>query len=644
AAALRALAGHTARVRADMEMEPDAAVRALEQRLRTAPPPPPPAPPSPPGSDSHAAPGPSAPPAPADADAAPGTFVAEDQAAGTLLRRTETGEPVAAAPPAAAPVRRPRGATARWGPALAVAALLLVLAAAALMPSLARGPAADAAQPAERYDPRRIAVLYFDDQSPRGDLGYLAAGLTGALIDQLGGVPALQVVSRNGVKAYRDGEMSFDSLVARLRVGSVVEGSVQRAGDSVRVTVQLVDTNADKQLESRTVIRHAGDLFALEESVGEEVSGFLRRRLGREVRLRQAAGETRSAQALDLFFRAEAARDEAARMARRGDPLDEGSALRLLARADTFLAAAEAADPTWARPSVTRGLAALTRATLVSGPARGALHRAAAASASRALALAPGDAAALTLRGRVKWRQALDAGATPDTGRVAAAERDLRAAVEADSSMASAWAALSQLLRVRGQLAESDLAARRALAADAWLEADGLILTRLYFTALGQGDFPQAREWCQQGRAHFPADWRFVECSLTLARNDPAERPDPARAWALLAELDRLDPPARAAGEGRAYARVYRQAAVAAILARAGKADSARAVLARAREEAAAQSDGSRVAFLYDEAFATLLLGDRAGARRLLDAYVGAQPALRPYVAREPAFRGLFAP
>jgi DNA-binding SARP family transcriptional activator/TolB-like protein len=641
AAALRALAAHSARVRADLEMEPDAAVSALEQRLRTAPPDPPSALPSapalPPPSDST--------PAPLSTRSAPGEprpVGAQDGPAGTLLSRAEAGGPVPAARQAAsaAPPRPARGGSARWAPAVAMTALLLVLAAAALMPSLARGPATEAAPP-PRYDPRRIAVLYFDDQSPQGDLGYLAAGLTGALIDQLGGVPALQVVSRNGVKAYRDGEVSFDSLVARLRVGSVVEGSVQRAGDSVRVTVQLVDTNADKQLESRTVIRPVGDLFALEESVGQEVSGFLRRRLGREVRFRQAAAETRSARALDLVLRAEAAHDEATRMARRRHPLDQGSALRLLARADTFLARAQAADPGWARPLVVRGLVATSRADLVQGRARDALHAAAATYAGRALSLSPNDAAALSLRGRVAMRRASDA--MPDTAGMGAAERDLRAAVEADSTLASAWAALSQVLRLTGKLAESDLAARRALAADAFLEDADRILLRLFFTALTDGDYAQARRWCGDGHAQFPADWRFVECRLTLARADSSVPPDPAQSWALLAELERLDPPARAAEAGRAYVWVYRRALVAAVLARAGQADSARAVLARAREEASGNPD-SRVWFLYDDAYATLLLGDRAGARRLIDEYLRARPEMREYVTRKAALRSLFTP
>jgi TolB-like protein len=642
AAALRALAAHAGRLRADLEMEPEPEVRALEQRLRAVPPPPP-APPTPP--PPLAAPSvvdvPSAPAAVDSvdrvdsvdsvdsADHAPGTPPEDAAVPARLPLPADVDLPVPAPrPDASAPrARRGRGWPPRWEPAVAVAVLLLVLGAAALMPSLARRPAAVPAPP-ERYDPRRIAVLYFDDQSPGGDLEYLAAGLTGELIDQLSGVPALDVVSRNGVKAYRDGEVSFDSLVARLRVGSVVEGTVQRSGDSVRVTVQLVDTNREKQLESRTVIRPVGDLFALERSVGDEVSGFLRRRLGREVRFRQAAAETRSAEALALVFRAEAARDEALRMSRRGHPLDQASALRLLARADSFLGEAQAADPSWARPTVLRGAVALSRAALVPDREREALHAAAGRHAARALAADPGDAAALALRGRVESRWA-------------AAERDLRAAVEADSSMASAWSSLSQVLRVRGKLAESDLAARRALAADAYLEDALAILSRLYFSAMTEGDHAQARRWCDEGHARFPGEWRFVECRLTLARDDPSAPPDPARAWALLAELERLDPPGRAAEEGRGYSPAYRRAAVAAVLARVGHADSARAVLARARTEAAASAD-SRVSFLYDEAYVVLLLGDRAGARRLLDAYLAARPELRAYVTRDAAFRTLF--
>lgn len=616
AAALRALAVHEARLRTDLGMEPEPEVRALERRLRAVPP--------------AAAPSPSPPPSPPDPLPGSAAGEAPAPAAGPAPTPRPDSAPRAVRPPPP-----------RWRSAAMWAALLLLLAGAALVPSF---PLREARLPAERYDPRRIAILYFEAPPPDDDLGYLAAGLTGELIDQLSGVAALEVVPRAGVRGYRDGEVGFDSLVAGLRVGSVVEGSVQRAGDSVRVTVRLVDTNRQVQLESRTLVRPAGEVLALQRSVGDEVTGFLRRRLGREVRLRQAAAETRSGEALALVFRAEAAREAAQRMARRSHPLDRASTLARLAEADSLLHAAHAADPAWARPPVLLGNVALARAALVAGPARAAQEAAAERHAARALARAPGHPGALALRGRTALRRALrEGGGTPDPVHLDRAERDLRAAVEADEAMASAWASLSQLLRLRGRTAESEEAARRALAADAYLEDADAILARLYFGAMTQGDHTDARGWCEEGHARFPADWRFVECRLTLAREDPSAPPSPAQAWALAAELARLDPPSRAREEGRSSSQGYRLASVAAVLARAGLPDSARAVLARARREAEGDPEG-RISFLFDEAYVALLLGDRAGARRLLDDYLAARPALRPYLTRDAAFRGLLTP
>lgn len=518
-----------------------------------------------------------------------------------------------------------------------VAAALCAAALAAAVPFLAdRGRNDDERPPG--YDPRRIAVLYFDDDSPRGELAYLARGLTGELIDELGRVPALDVVSRGAVKAYHEGGVSFDSLVAGLRVGSVVEGSVQRSGDSVRVTVRLVDTGSGSRLESRTVTRPMGDLFSLERAVADEVGGFLRRRLGEEVRLRQAASETRSSRARELLMRADQAVHDADEVARNPHLADAASARQILARADSLLARAEGEDAAWTRPVVKRGFVALAQAGLAPPADRAPLLDAAAEHAERALKAEPRNGFALELRGRARWRAGAARG---DTAALLVAERDLRAAVAADSTLASAWAALSQLLRARGRLAESEVLARRALAQDAYLEDAPEILERLYFGAMARGDYAAAREACGRGRAAFPGLWSFVECRLTLLREDPSLPPDPARAWALAAELDRLDP--RARFEGRPYSPLYRQAAVAAVLARAGRGDSARAVLARARRQAGADPE-LRLPLLLDEAYVAVVLGDRAGARRLLDAYLAERPGMRTNLARDVLFRGLVAP
>jgi DNA-binding SARP family transcriptional activator/TolB-like protein len=632
AAALRAAATHAARMREELGVEPGEALAAFVERLRAEPPPAPPAP----------RPEPRKAVEPVDEDAS-GDAETADPAASASAPPGEAALPdsgASAAGPAATPGARRRGGRRRWTLAAAAAAALgaAALAAALLAPPRDAPPGAG-----PRYDPRRIAVLYFDDDSPRGDLGYLATGLTGELIDKLSQVPALDVVSRNAVKPYRDGEMSLDSLVARLEVGTVVEGSVQRSGDSVRVRVQLVDTGRRLNLQSRTVVRRLDDLFALERAVGEEISAALRRRLGQEVRLRQTASETRSAQALGLVLRAEEAREQAAALARRRHPLDAASALRSLARADSLLALARAADPGWARPRVLRGAVAVARADLLPSAEQPRLLATAVAAADGVLAREPRHAAALALRGRAGWKLALTGGDTIAVARLLSrAERDLRAALDADSTQAAAWASLSQVLRIRGRFAESDLAVRTALDQDAWLDDADKILMRLYFSAMAQGDYAAARELCARGGAQFAGDWHFVACRLTLLREDPSAAPDPRLAWTLVAELDRLYPAARARDDGYPYEPLYRRMLAAAVLARAGQADSARAVVARLRAQAAADPE-LRLPLLYDEAYVALFLGDRAGARRLLERYLAERPAFRASVARDAAFRDLFA-
>ena len=682
-AALRAGETHAALLRAELELEPDEEVTAYLGRLRAEPvrpapassPAPPARSPSPP---SEAADPASSPPAPVAAEAAPPIVTDPPSSTPIASPAAEAAYPSGAADAAASVDRgpvdaahsihpptamAPRGAAEepatrageadaapsavhppslrrrRWRMAGAAAALAVLVLAAGWMLRGRRGEAAPAG-----YDPRRIAVLYLDDHSPGGSLQYLASGLTEMLIHELSQVQALDVISRNGVKPFRDGRTPLDSIVAALRVGSVVEGSVQQAGDSVRVVVQLIDAASQSHLESRTVTRPAGDVLALQDALAREVSAFLRRRIGEHVQLRQAAGETRSPAAQELVLRARQDREDAERLAEREDPRDRASAARLLHRADSLLAVGQAADPAWIVPGVLRGWVALDLSARAAPAQRQALLRGGLRHAAQALARHPGDPRALELRGALRWEQAA---LSPDSAaaREAAegAERDLRAAVSRDPSLAGAWSRLSQLLRVRGRFAEGEMAARRALDQDAYLAEADDILHRLYLSALTLGDYPRAGEHCGRGARQFAADWRFVECRLSLMREDPSRPADPAAAWRLVAELDRLDPPAAARAAGRGYSPVFRRVMAAAVLARAGQGDSARAVLARARRDAAANEDW-RVSLAYDEAHVRLLLGERAEARRILDAYLAARPAMRPYLARDPLFRGLLSP
>ncbi|HST58203.1 MAG TPA: BTAD domain-containing putative transcriptional regulator [Longimicrobium sp.] len=670
AAALRAAETHVLLLREELGVGPDPELTALMEELRRAPPPPAPATAAPatsaplPSAPDPPVPacavdddGPSAPPAadPGVASAVPpvpGAARASDAAGSdpvstaAVPARTDVAATVVPVPPdvvaadlaavvsgrldppTAAPARRRRWIAA----ALGASALVLLAAAVGLAVAGARREPAPPAAP--QYDARRIAVLYLDDDSPGGGLQYLANGLTEMLIHELSQVEALDVVSRNGVKPYRQGTVPFDSMVADLRVGSVVEGSVQRSADSVRVVVQLIDANSHSHLESRVVVRPMGEVLALQRAVSEEVGGFLRRRLGEQVRLRQAQAQTRSRQALDLVMRGEQAYADAVALRRSRDTADVASALGMLGQADGLLASAEAADPAWTHPTVDRAWVAVQGAQWAEGGAARASADSAVARAGRVLAREPANARALEARGAALWTAAVQPGARRGP-LLERAERDLRAAVVADPSLASAWGRLSFVLTLRGQFAAADLAARRALEQDAYLEDGDELLNRRYYTALSAGDYRASEQACAHGRRVFSRDWRFVECSLTLLRWDTSRPPDAARAWRLVAELEGMDPPAAASAAGRAYAPVYRRVAAAAVSARAGDAGRARAELARARVDAAVDPE-TRVSLAYDEAVVLLLLGERAAARARLRVYLAHRPALRSMILRDP--------
>jgi DNA-binding SARP family transcriptional activator/TolB-like protein len=622
AAALRAAEAHVLLLRAELGVGPDPELCALMEDLRSEPPAPPPRP-------ARALP---SPPAPAGEDAA--AHPADPGSPAARVQGAAEPDEAAAAPggQAAPPAARPN----RWRLRVVAGAGLVLVAAVLGLVALASGRGPDRV-PEPRYDPRRIAVLYLDDDSPNGDLQYLANGLTERLIHELSQVDALDVISRNGVKIYRAGTIPFDTMVADLRVGSVVEGSVTRSADSVRVVVQLIDANTQSHLESREIVRPMGDLLALQRAVSEEVSGFLRKQLGEQVRLRQAERETRSQAALELALRGEQAYGDAMLLRRGTDSADVASAVRMLEEADRLFARAEAADPRWARPTMGRAWVAVRLASWT--PPGGTQEMAvdsAIARADRVLAREPRNARALEARGAALWEAALVPGVEAEP-LLERAERDLNAAVAAEPRLASAWGKLSSVLHTRGQLAKAELAARRALEYDAWLELDGVLMHRRFFALLGTGDYRGAAEACDQGRRALPGEWRFVECRLALMRVD-GSRPDPALAWRLVSQLEAMDPAATAAG--RTYSPIFRRMVAAAVSARAGDADRARAELARARVDAAADPE-SRIALAYDEAWVLLLLGDTASARERLEVYLAQRPALRQLLARDPLVRTL---
>lgn len=524
--------------------------------------------------------------------------------------------------------------------------LVAVLALAVTTWSVLRNRA-DASERGVRFDPHHIAVLYFDDHSAGRQLTHIADGLTEELIHQLAQLPGLRVVSRNSVKRFREHPVSPDSLAEQLRAGSLVEGSVQLDGDNIRVVVQLIDGNTGLHVESEEITRPIGDLFELQRDLATTVAAGLRRRLGADVQLARNERETRNSAALGLVLRAQRLRSDATTMLLSPHSNDVGSAARTLVMADSLLDTAQRLDPNWPRPALERGWVSL-QTTLLGAPGSSgarALSRARAAHiADSLLANHPQHAEALELRGTARWQTFSASMATAIASTAATdAEADLRSAVRIDSSRASAWATLADLLNVQGNFAEAAIAAERALEADAWL--DGAEQTHFVAFAANTllGKYDAARRWCAQGRSAFPTSWRFVECELTVMRDDRNVRPNTHRAEQLVAKMDSLDPPERAVTSGHAYSPYYRRAVLATLFARAGERDRARQEIDALRERTKGDSTLT-LDLAYDEAFVYLTLRDTLRARSRLTELMAARPMLREQLARDSLWLAVSSP
>jgi eukaryotic-like serine/threonine-protein kinase len=489
--------------------------------------------------------------------------------------------------------------------------------------------------------PPRVAVLYFHDPAPGSPLQSLADGVTEELIHELSGVDAFRVISRAGVMPYRGRRTPFDSMVAALRVTAVVDGDIQRVSGGVRVRAQLIDAQSDTYLDSMSFARPVADTGLFQREAAQILAAQVRRRLGREARLRDVGPGSTNPAAVALTQRARREREDAEEMVEQGHPEDLRTALAALDRADSLLRLAQSQDPGWHRPQLDRGWVTEARARLLGGKAKVDVLREGLADIDRGIRQWPADAEALEVRGVLRWLLALEmveGGA--DSVRLREVERDLRAALAQDSTLAKAWATLSFALWAKGSLAEAGIAARRALREDAYLEDANDVLIQLFFSDLYLEHFPQAAEWVRRGRLAFVDDWRFVQCALTLLRSDVTAKPDPAYAWALVDTLDAMDPPAQTAAEGRPYHTIYRRVVAATVSARAGQVGRARAELARALRATASDST-LRLDLAYDEAVLRLALGERERAAALIQDLIAARPLQGPILRRDPLLRSL---
>jgi len=125
----------------------------------------------------------------------------------------------------------------------------------------------------------RIAVLPFTNMSSNPEEGYFADGMTEELITSLSGVRQLTVIARTSVMGYKGTTKKVREIGRELEVGSVLEGSVRKAGSKVRITAQLIDATTECHLWAQNYDRQLEDVFAIQSEIAEKVAGELRIRL-----------------------------------------------------------------------------------------------------------------------------------------------------------------------------------------------------------------------------------------------------------------------------------------------------------------------------------------------------------------------------
>jgi len=159
------------------------------------------------------------------------------------------------------------------------------------------------AQPgAVRPGPKSIAVLPFTNLSPDPENAYFADGITEDIIAQLSKIRALKVISSTSVMPLKQREQSLREIGARLEVAAVLEGSVRRDGDRVRIVAQLIDAETDHHLWAETYDRQLTDIFVIQTDVALRIAAALETELSPDERTRLRKEPTRDLQAYKLYL------------------------------------------------------------------------------------------------------------------------------------------------------------------------------------------------------------------------------------------------------------------------------------------------------------------------------------------------------
>jgi TolB-like protein/Tfp pilus assembly protein PilF len=189
----------------------------------------------------------------------------------------------------------------RNGSRLGTSAVIVIVLAGVLFAFWARsrqnaGEAAAIAQ-------KSIAVLPFENLSSDPDNAYFADGIQEEILTRLAKIADLKVISRTSTQQYQSRPGNLSEIAKQLRVAHILEGSVQKATDQVRVNVQLVNAQTDSQLWAETYDRKLSDIFAVESEIAKGIAESLQATLTHGEEQALAANPTNNPEAYDAYLR-----------------------------------------------------------------------------------------------------------------------------------------------------------------------------------------------------------------------------------------------------------------------------------------------------------------------------------------------------
>jgi TolB-like protein/cytochrome c-type biogenesis protein CcmH/NrfG len=152
---------------------------------------------------------------------------------------------------------------------------------------------------------KSIAVLPFENLSDDKGAAYFADGIQDEILTKLASIADLKVISRTSTAKYKSKPEDLKTVSQQLGVATVLEGSVQKANDKVRVNVQLIDARADSHLWAKSYDRDIKDVFAVESEVAQEIADSLQAKLSPAEATKLATAPTKDTAAYDLFLKGE---------------------------------------------------------------------------------------------------------------------------------------------------------------------------------------------------------------------------------------------------------------------------------------------------------------------------------------------------